>query len=249
MTKLIIQGINGRMGKALYTLINSRNDCEIVAGIDIKTEIDVPTFPSLSQVNIDADVLIDFSNTNATMQSLNAIKQKKLNCVICTTGFNAEQLEQIDLLAQDVAVFRSANMSLGVNVLIELAKKANAVLGKDYDIEIIEKHHHNKIDAPSGTALMIADAVNESADNEYSYVYDRSQVRKARDTNEIGIHAVRGGSIVGEHDVMFCGANEVITISHSASSREVFADGAVSAALFLANKKAGMYNMKDLIEK
>lgn len=247
MTKLIIQGLNGRMGKALYTLIKQRSDCEIVAGVDIKTELDVPTFDALSKVNIDADVLIDFSYSDATMQSLNAIKEKKLNCVICTTGFNEDQLVQINQLSNHVAVFRSANMSLGVNVLIELAKKASSVLGKAYDIEIIEKHHHNKLDAPSGTAIMIADAINESADNSYNYIYDRSNIRQARQASEIGLHAVRGGSIVGEHDVLFCGANEVITLSHSASSREVFADGAVSAALFIADKKPGMYNMKDLI--
>lgn len=247
MTKLIIQGLNGRMGKALYTMIKERDDCKIVAGVDIKTELNVPTFETLAQVNIDADVLIDFSYCTATMQSLKAIKEKKLRCVICTTGFNEEQLAQINELSSHVAVFRSANMSLGINVLIELARKANTVLGTAYDIEIIEKHHHNKLDSPSGTAIMIADAINENADNMYNYIFDRSNVRKARETTEIGIHAVRGGSIVGEHDVLFCGANEVITLSHSAASREVFADGAVSAALFIADKNPGMYNMKDLI--
>lgn len=248
MTKIIIQGINGRMGKALCSLISQRKDCEIVAGVDLSSTSEVPTFKTLNEVNIEADVLIDFSSTSATMASIDALKAKKMPCVICTTGFNEHEKSKIEELSKIVPVFQSANMSVGVNLLIELAKKANALLGTDYDIEIIEKHHHNKVDAPSGTALMIADEIKAAATTSYEYKYDRHAEKQKRQLNEIGIHAVRGGGIVGDHDVLFCGANETITLSHSAASREVFASGAISAALFIKDKKQGMFNMKDLIK-
>ncbi|MEG0617226.1 MAG: 4-hydroxy-tetrahydrodipicolinate reductase [Oscillospiraceae bacterium] len=248
MIRIIIQGINGRMGKALYSLISLRDDCKVVAGIDVKQyENDVPVFSSLKDVNIKADVLIDFSCPDASMLSLEYCNKISLPMVICTTGFNVEQEEKIKSAAQNIAIFKSANMSLGVNLLIELAQKASTILGIDYDIEIIEKHHNNKVDAPSGTALMLADSINNVNDNKYHYVYDRQSVRAKRDNKEIGIHSIRAGNIVGEHDILFAGQNETITLSHSASSREVFASGAVSAALFLSPQKAGLYTMKDLM--
>ena len=248
MVTIILQGIHGRMGKVIQAMVAQREDCCIVAGIDPRTEnCTVPVFTSLSQCNIAADVLIDFSTAAVTQTTLQVCSEKQLPCVLCTTGLSDETLRQVEDTATKVAIFKSANMSLGINVLIELAKKANAILGTAYDVEIIEKHHHNKIDAPSGTALMIAEEMNEVAPVPYTFVYDRHASRQKRDVHEMGLHAVRGGSIVGEHEVLFCGAEEVITLSHSAASRDVFASGAVNAALFLAGKPAGLYSMKDLI--
>lgn len=248
MTSIILHGIHGRMGKMLQTVIAQRDDCCVVAGIDALSQpCDVPVFASLSACTIPADVLIDFSNASITDDLLNACVHQKMSCVLCTTGLSAATQAHVREAASSIALFQSANMSLGVNVLIALAKKANAVLGTHYEIEIIEKHHHNKLDAPSGTALMIADAIREAAPVSYEYVYDRHTQHQKRDPLEIGLHAVRGGSIVGEHEVLFCGQDEVITLSHSAASREVFAAGAVNAALFLAGKPSGLYAMEDLI--
>ncbi|MEG1126170.1 MAG: 4-hydroxy-tetrahydrodipicolinate reductase [Oscillospiraceae bacterium] len=250
MLRIIIQGINGRMGKTLCHLISERDDCAVVCGIDQNCEGEnIPVFPTLSMANIKADVVIDFSVPSATISSLAICTERLLPCVICTTGFTSEQQNIINTASKTIPIFQSANMSLGVNLLIELVKKANAILGFDYDIEIIEKHHNNKIDAPSGTALMLANAINEDNSNEYNYVYDRHAVRAKRDKREIGIHSVRGGNIVGEHDVIFAGQNEVITLSHSAASRDVFASGAVSAAIFLAKQAPGIYNMEAMINK
>ena len=250
MVKIVIQGIGGRMGQSLCKLISARKDCEVVAGIDLSENRNAnpPVYTSLYDMKEEADVLIDFSSPAATAKSIAYCAEKKLPCVVCTTGLDETTENAIQQLSSHVAVFKSANMSIGVNLIIELAKTATKMLGLDYDIEIIEKHHHNKVDAPSGTALMIADEINAAANNVYSYMYDRSQVRKVRDCHELGIHAVRGGSIVGEHDVLFCGPDEVITLSHSAASRDVFANGAVNAAVFLAGKAPGMYTMKDLIQ-
>ncbi len=248
MTKIIINGISGRMGKALQEIIGQRNDCEVVAGIDLQNkDTCVPTFSSLSLCDVSADVLIDFSTSVVVDELLDACIEKNLPCVICTTGLTDNTIAHIKTASEKIAVFKSANMSLGINVVTALAKKANELLGIDYDIEIVEKHHHNKIDAPSGTALMIADAIKDNAKTKYEYVYDRHNERKKREQNEIGLHAIRGGSIVGDHDILFCGQNEVITISHIAESRNVFASGAVNAAIFLANKKAGLYSMDDII--
>lgn len=249
MVKIIIQGIHGKMGRKLLEMIEQRSDCEVVAGVDkFKAPCVVPVFSSLDECTISADVMIDFSNPAATDAALSICAAKNLPCVICTTGLSDETLAKLENASKSTAVFKSANMSVGINLLILLAKKANAVLGTDFDIEIIEKHHHNKLDAPSGTALMIADAIKENASGiEYEYVYDRSKVRRKREVKEIGISAVRGGSIVGEHDVMFCGQDEVITLSHSAASRDVFANGAVNAAVYLAGKPAGLYSMEDML--
>ncbi len=251
MVKIVIQGICGRMGQALCRLIDARTDCEVVAGIDVQQNLQAnpPVYTSLYDMKEAADVLIDFSSPAATAKSIVYCAEKHLPCVVCTTGLDETTEQALKALSTQVAIFKSANMSLGINLLIELARTATKMLGLDYDIEIIEKHHHNKVDAPSGTALMIADEINDAANNAYTYVYDRSKVRQPRDNHELGLHAVRGGSIVGDHDVLFCGPDEVITLSHSAASREVFANGAVNAAVFLAGKPAGMYTMKDMIQK
>ena len=230
MTDIIIQGIHGRMGRALCTMIEARTDCRVVAGVDAKElPSAVPVFPSLEKNTVPADVLIDFSNPDATQNAIEYCRAHKLPCVICTTGLSEGQEQALRELSKTVA------------------KQASAVLGTDFDVEIIEKHHHNKLDAPSGTALMIADELCGASPVPYHYVYDRHAERRKREPTEIGIHAVRGGSIVGEHEVIFAGPEEVITISHSAGSREVFANGALNAAVFLAGKPAGMYNMKDLM--
>lgn len=249
MVDIIIQGIHGRMGHALCEMIDARTDCRVVAGIDPRQlPCSVPVFSSILQNTVPANVLIDFSNPSAMQDTIAYCAQHKLPCVICTTGLSDEQQKDLEQLSHTVPVFKSANMSLGINLLIELVQRANAVLGTAFDIEIIEKHHHNKLDAPSGTAMMIADALRDAADVPYHYVYDRHGERRKREPTEIGIHAVRGGSIVGEHEVLFAGPDETITISHSAASRNVFASGALNAAVFLADKPAGMYNMKDMLK-
>ncbi len=250
MTKIILSGIHGRMGKVLQELISKRDDCKVVAGIDnFSKSCDVPVFSSLNECDINADVIIDFSNASAVDSLVQTCCTKGIACVICTTGLDEKTIKNIKSASEKTAIFKSANMSLGINVLIALAKKANALFGIQYEVEIIEKHHHNKVDAPSGTAIMIGDAIIESSKNEYYYKYSRNEQREERNPLEIGMHAVRGGSIVGEHDVLFCGPDEVVTLSHSAASRNVFANGAISAALFLHGKKPGLYNMEDLINR
>ena len=249
MVDILIQGIQGRMGRVLCDLIAQRNDCRVVGGID-RTPMDgpVPVVTGFDELKVKADVLIDFSSPEATRNAVAYCKEKALPCVICTTGLTQQDETSIQELSQIVPVFKSANMSLGINLLAELAQRAAKLLGLDYDIEIIEKHHHNKVDAPSGTALLLADAICDASQEEYHYVYDRHNVRQMRDPKEIGFHSVRGGSIVGEHEILFCGPDEVITLSHSAASRNVFANGAVNAAIFLAGQKPGMYSMTDLLE-
>ncbi len=248
MTNIIIQGIHGRMGQVLCELIAQRSDCRVVAGVDRDGSTgEIPVFTSFEELTVQGDVLIDFSAPIATADAVKYCKTNKLPMVICTTGLDDETLAQIEAAAVEIAIFKSGNMSLGINLLADLCRRANAVLGTDYDIEIVEKHHHNKLDAPSGTALMLADAINEQAEEKYRYVYERESVRARREKNEIGISAIRGGSIVGENDVLFCGPDEVITLQHTAYSRNVFANGAINAAVFLADKKPGFYNMTDLL--
>lgn len=251
MVRIAIQGINGRMGQVLCGLIGLRKDCTVAAGIDsssgVASQSNIPVFSSLAEMDVDADVLIDFSHPDATIASLPVCVQKNLPCVICTTGLPEATIKSIHAAAVSVPVFYSANMSLGVNLIVTLAKKAAALL-PGFDIEIIEKHHRNKLDAPSGTAMMIADAINDTVGNVYDYQYNRQPLRQARPVNEIGIHAVRGGTIVGEHEIVFAGPDEVISISHAAASRSVFANGAIAAAIFLHGKTAGLYSMEDLIE-
>ncbi len=254
MTGIILTGCNGKMGKAVTNGVADTEGCEIVGGIDIFTQelYGYPVFESPSAVSKEisekADVIIDFSNPSALAGLLEFAVANSKAAVICTTGLNESQINLIKSAAEKIPVFFSANMSLGVNLVCELAKKATAVLGNAYDIEIIEMHHNQKIDAPSGTALMIADTIKEELDSGVKYEYDRHSKREKRTKNEIGIHAVRGGTITGEHQVIFAGHDEIITISHSARSKELFATGAINAAKFLRGKPAGLYNMSDMLK-
>ena len=249
MVRVIMHGCNGRMGQVITEMIAKEAEMEIVAGVDLSDHIQnsYPVFKSMKDCNVEADVVIDFANAKAVDGLLDVCVERNLPCVLCTTGLSEEQLAHVKEASGKVAILRSANMSMGINVLSELCKRASAILGANYDIEIVEQHHHNKLDAPSGTALMLADAINEENDGAYHYVYDRSSVRQKRDPKEIGISAVRGGSIVGDHEVLFCGPDEVITLRHTAYSRSIFANGAVNAAVYLAKKEPGLYDMGDLI--
>ena len=237
------------MGKAVAAAVG--NEVRIVAGVDINAaSIDASDFPiyeSITEFSDKADVIVDFSHHSALPSLLDYAKATKTPVVVATTGHTDEELALMREAAKSVAIFHSGNFSIGINLIINLAKQAARTLGADFDIEIIEKHHNKKLDAPSGTALMIANAVADER-NESEYIYDRHSVRKAREPKEIGIHSVRGGSIVGEHEVIFAGANEIVSISHSAASREIFANGALRAAIYLAGKSAGLYSMTDLIE-
>lgn len=249
MVRIILRGCGGRMGKMIAEIAAEKPDVNIVAGIDVSDcKLEFPVYKELSDVKEEADVLVDFSTSIGVEKLLEDAIEKKLPCVLCSTGYTPEQLEVIESASSKIAVFRSANMSLGINVITKLLKQAAVILGNEgFDIEIVEKHHRTKLDAPSGTALMLADAMNEALDNANEYVYDRSGRRMLRPDNEIGISAVRGGTIVGEHDVIFAGTDEVITISHQAASRAVFAKGAVVAAGFICGKPAGKYSMDDVI--
>lgn len=250
MTKIIMHGAGGFMGKVIGELCEADENAVIVAGVDINTSVerDYPVYASLPEVKEEADVIIDFSHVSAIDGMLDFCEANKMPVVLCTTGLSPEQLDRVKAVSQKVAVLKSANMSLGVNTLMELLKKAAAVFAPaGFDVEVVEKHHRRKLDAPSGTALALADSVNEALNNEYEYVYDRSTRREARPDKEIGISAVRGGTIVGEHDVIFAGTDEVITFSHTAYSRSVFAKGSIEAAKFLAGKPEGLYDMADVI--
>jgi len=248
-TKILISGASGKMGHAVAAAASSRTDCVISAGIDIRTEsyADFPIYENFSALTEKPDVVVDFSNPAVLDDLLNYCLVNGVPCVLATTGYSEEQIAKIHKASESIPVFFTFNLSLGINLLVQLAKKAAAVLGGQFDIEILEKHHNQKVDAPSGTALMIADAINQASDNQYHYVYDRHSKRQKREKNEIGLHAIRGGTIVGEHDIIFAGHDEVITLSHSAASKEVFAVGAVNAAVFLKNQKPGMYDMSALI--
>lgn len=248
MTEIILSGCSGKMGASIINSAAARSDCHIAAGVDINEpkDADFDYYRSFGEIATDADVIIDFSNPVVLDSMLSYAKQHKLPCVICTTGFSEEQKAKIQEASKEIPIFYSGNMSLGINLIIELAKKAAAVFGEDFDVEIVEQHHNQKLDAPSGTALMIADAISEIRP-ESEYVYDRHAYRKKREKREIGIHSVRGGNIVGEHEVIFAGQDEVLKISHSARSKTVFAVGAVNAAVFLKGKKPGMYDMSDLL--
>ena len=251
MTRVIMHGCNGHMGKVISELCANDPDVEIVAGIDLNTEenFGYPVFANIMDCDVEADAIIDFSVAVAVDALLDYAKEKNTPVVLCTTGLSEEQLAKVDEVSKDVAILKSANMSLGINTLMKLLKMATDVLAdRGYDIEIVEKHHNQKVDAPSGTALALADVINETKDNRYEYVYDRSQKREKRSDNEIGISAVRGGTIVGQHDVIYAGTDEVIEIRHTAYSKAVFAKGAIDAAKFLAGKGAGMYDMSDVID-
>lgn len=249
MTKIILCGANGKMGHVIQSVVGGRDDCEIVAGVDINTESkDFPIYSTFGEIKEDADVIIDFSNPALLDSMLAFSADTKIPVVIATTGYDDKQKKQIEDAAKSSAIFFTYNMSMGINLLANLAKKATEVLGSDFDIEIVEKHHNQKIDAPSGTALMLADAICEEIDEPIKYEYDRHSKREKRTKNEIGIHSVRGGTIVGEHEIIFAGRDEIITLSHSARSKEIFAVGAVNAAVFMAGKSSGMYSMKDMIK-
>lgn len=251
MVKAIMYGCNGKMGQVISGLVKADPGIEIVAGIDRYQGItnEYPVFSSLKECDVEAEVVIDFSNASAVDELLEVCAEKNLPVVLCTTGLSEEQLHKAEETGKKVAVLRSANMSLGINLLMKILKEAAMVLAPaGFDIELVEKHHNQKLDAPSGTAIALADSVNEALNNEYTYMYDRSQERKKREKNEIGIVAVRGGTIVGEHDVIFAGSDEVITFQHTAYSKAVFGKGAIEAAKFLAGKPAGMYSMSDVIQ-
>lgn len=250
MINILMSGCNGRMGQVITAAVKERDDVEIICGVDTFDGIknDYAVYSDFTNITEKVDVIIDFSNPSALGGLLGYAVKNSVPCVLCTTGYSEEQISDINKAAEKIAVFRSGNMSLGINLLIEISKMAAKVLGTDFDIEIVEKHHNKKIDAPSGTALMIADEISTVLDSDPEYVYDRHSVRKKRDKKEIGISSVRGGTIVGEHEVIFAGNNEVVTISHQAQSRSLFAIGALNAAVFLADKSAGNYNMSDLLK-
>lgn len=248
MIKAILCGASGKMGGFVSAAAEADGEIKIVAGVDkINNGENFPIFSSFADINVNADVIIDFSNPALLDSLINYAVCSNTPAVIATTGYSDTQIEKIKAAAEKVPIFFSFNMSLGVNLIASLAKKAAQILGNGFDIEIIEKHHNQKLDAPSGTAIMLANTVNSVFGDTLNYEYDRHSVRRKRPNNEIGIHSVRGGTIVGEHDVIFAGHDEVITISHSAQSKEVFAVGAVRAAKFLCGKKAGLYDMSSIM--
>lgn len=249
MTKILMSGCNGKMGQVITRLVSERDDAKIVAGLDLSNNLQnsYPVFNSTGKINITPDVIIDFSHPSAFDVLVEYAVSRKIPLVMATTGLSQTQVKTLELAAKEIPVFFSANMSLGVNLVIDLVKKAAKILEGNFDIEIVEKHHNQKIDAPSGTALAIADAINSALEEKQEYIYDRHSRRKKRSPKEIGIHAVRGGTIVGDHSVIFAGNDEIIEINHTAMSKEIFAVGAVKAAIYLKNKKPGMYSMGDLV--
>lgn len=250
MVKIIMHGCNGHMGQVISGIVEKDPDAEIVAGIDIADQgkNSYPVFTDIDACQVEADAIIDFSSAKATDKLLEYSAARQIPVVLCSTGLSQEQLAKVEETSRKVAVLKSANMSLGINTLLKLVQDAAKVLAAaGFDMEIVEKHHRLKVDAPSGTALALADSLNEAMDNKYHYVYDRSQKREKRDDKEIGISAVRGGTIVGEHEVIFAGQDEVIEFKHTAYSKAIFGKGAVEAAKFLAGKPAGRYDMSDVI--
>ena len=251
MTNIILCGCGGRMGQAIVRAAAEDSTCRIVAGVDVNAGAvapvcSFPVYESISDFPGKADVIVDFSHHTALLSLTEYASATGTPLVVATTGHTEEERALMTKTAEQVALFFSGNMSIGINLLMELCRQAAATLGESFDVEIIEKHHNQKLDAPSGTALMLADAVAEER-AETEYVYDRHAVRKKRETREIGIHSIRGGTIVGEHEVIFAGNNETVTLTHTATSREIFANGALKAAAYLAGKPAGLYNMSDLI--
>lgn len=250
MTKIVISGANGKMGKTVYNCVAQRDDFIISAGIDINTEkyADFEIYKNAKDLPEKPDAIIDYSHPSCLNDLLEYCLSTGTPIVLATTGYSEEQIAKIKKTAEQIPIFFSWNMSLGINLLVQLAKKATSILGNQFDIEIVEKHHNQKIDAPSGTALMIANAINETRKNEMNFIYDRHSRRQKREANEIGIHAVRGGTIVGVHEVMFCGNDETITISHSAASKAVFAEGSINAAEFIKSQSSGIYDMGNIVE-
>lgn len=250
-TKIFLSGCLGRMGKVITEMCDEYDDVKIVAGSDVAKNPNsaFPIYEDPTECKEEFDVIIDFSHVSAFAKITELSASKKKPIVICTTGYSEEQKEQMKKLSEKVGVFCSGNMSLGINVLIKLVREAAKKLYPDFDIELVEEHHNKKLDAPSGTALMIADGMNEELDGQLEYVYERQSKRQKRDKKELGIHSIRGGNIVGEHKVMFIGGEEILTVSHSAQTRSVFGRGAVSAARFMAGKGPGMYDMQDLLSE
>ena len=250
MVNVLISGAFGKMGKKVREACLLNENVKAVCGVDVKEDFSAPDFPvysSFKDVKEKVDVIIDFSAPATLKPLLVYAKENCVNAVLCSTGYDSADLEEIKKATESIAIFRSANMSLGANVLIEAVKRVTSLLA-DFDVEIIEKHHNQKVDAPSGTALMLADAVKEIATDKF-YTYGREGKVGKRKEKEIGIHAVRGGNIVGEHDVLFAGLNETVTLSHTATDRSVFAIGAVKAAIYLKDKKNGAFNMQSLISE
>lgn len=249
MLNVLLSGCFGKVCRAVAANIYKMNDVRVSAGVDICSDLkaDFPTYTNFESVEQVPDVVIDFSNPSGLDDLLQFCTEKSLPVVIATTGYSDAQIEKIKSASKSIPVFFTFNMSLGVNVLVGLARQAAKILGDDFDIEIVEKHHNQKIDAPSGTAIMLADAINGVLDERMVYDYDRHSRREKRKNNEIGIHSVRGGTIVGEHEVIFAGNDEVITLSHSAQSKNLFATGAIKAALYIKDKAPGLYNMETLL--
>ncbi len=254
MKNIILCGCGGRMGRSVTQMVQDSNEYRIVAGVDVNaselgTVCSFPVYQSIEDFPGKADVVIDFSHHSALPSLAGYATKNDIPLVIATTGHTDEEMQLMRQTSESVGIFFSRNMSIGINLLIEISRKAASTLGIDFDIEIVEKHHNKKLDAPSGTAMMIAEELACEREVESEFVYDRHNVRRQRDTREIGIHSVRGGTIVGEHDVIFAGNNEIITLSHTATSREIFASGALRAAKFMVGKSAGMYSMTDLINE
>lgn len=250
MINILLCGANGKMGKAVYLAAENSNDLKIAAGFDINTDSygDFKIYNDFSLIQEDIDCIIDFSHPSCFDATLEFATTNKIPYIICTTGLSESQKKAFQDASEVSPVFYSANMSVGVNLITTLSKIASKVLEDAFDIEIIEKHHNQKLDAPSGTALALADAISETVSYNPKYTYDRHSVRKKREKEEIGIHAIRGGNIVGEHTVIFAGTDEIIEIKHSATSKEVFAQGAIRAARFMYKKPAGLYDMTNVLE-
>lgn len=251
MINVMLSGCNGKMGRVLSSLLANDGEAKVICGFDINTDAGegYPVYDNLDNVTEKVDVVIDFSHPNSLPSIISYCQKNTIPVVVATTGLSDEQKADIVKLSENVPVFFTFNMSLGINLLVNLVKKATSILEDNFDIEIVEKHHNQKIDAPSGTAIMIADAIKDTMKNTPELVYDRHSVREKRKKNEIGMHAIRGGTIVGEHSVIFAGKDEVLELKHEAHSKEVFAVGAIKAAKFLIGKGAGMYDMANLIEE
>lgn len=251
MVNIAICGANGKMGKIIYNCVQNRNDIKVIGGIDINTEkyADFEIVQNPNDLPIKPDVIVDYSHPSVLKNLLEYCLTTGTSVVLATTGYSDDQINEIKKASEQIPVFFSWNMSLGINLLVGLAKKATEILGNQFDIEIIEKHHNQKVDAPSGTALMIANSINETLETPHNYIYDRHSQRKKRDKNEIGIHTVRGGTIVGEHEVIFAGNDEIISLKHVATSKTVFAEGSLNASVFLKGKSAGIYDMTNLISE
>ncbi|MBQ1503785.1 MAG: 4-hydroxy-tetrahydrodipicolinate reductase [Oscillospiraceae bacterium] len=249
MLKILLNGACGRMGHNVAAMLASREDMRIVAGVDVRPEqyADFPVYADIREYTGEADAVVDFTIAPALDETLAYCVKRGIKLIVATTGHTEAQMEALCVASKTIAVFKSANMSLGVALLADLVRRACRVLGDGYDVEVIEKHHNQKLDAPSGTALMLADAAAEALPYDAEYQYNRHDVRRVRPKNEIGIHSIRGGTIVGEHEVLFAGPDEVISLTHTAQSRALFAAGTVRAVLFLADKETGFYNMDDLV--